>query len=633
MNSTPSASSCARRWLAPGLVVALYAVHLYSDARGRDAGSWMDPCQYYDFAALFPESARHLRDFAVPTIFPFCLAPFLKVAGPSVAGALWINILFVVILAWAVVRLCRQFEVTIPSWIVVAAVLSSPVLIGLSRELYIEWSLTAVCAWAFSLWFDWQQHPGWRRAVLFSAVFAFGFLLKTTIPIFFAGPFLVVAVRLVKEGKYRSCLGQAAAFFVPVALVVGMTCLLSPRSLRYYFSLGNTGIPIMQLIGPGPVFSAAALLYYPLDVWKTLLFLLTPFLVALPLWRTTRPALTGPTAALLWAWPAGAMLVLTLVRVKEPRHLAPCVVPLALLLARGISAIRVARIRHAVSGAVLAVSLLQYSLATFEFMDAPYYLKGSSGLNGIVEAMKNAGPLRQPYQGKSTLPDYYWRRTKNITLQGFDPNTALLLTWALQPAVVYNLDVLAENPGQFVDVPYDRFEDLFYFSAFNSYNRRCLCHHYYRTLDVQTIADNADYRLVCLKKHDSNGIEVPGFSKAAIVADDDNQIQVLAAERPSAHSYRSLYARQFLRTGRVRDPKDIAAVYFDLAVDAAIRGDLAGLNQIFAEYPLRHLLENNFPSGLRNIYWKQSDLSPLENVVQYLQRYAARMPPESGPGH
>jgi hypothetical protein len=622
-------------WLFPGLLVVVYIIGFHYDVRQRDAVSWMDPYLYHRHAAFLAGAYHGIDRFDLPTLFPFCIVPFLLFGGGSVAAGLWVNIFFLIVLCLALRRLCQQFEITISSVLVTAAVLSSPLLIGLSRELYIEFALTALCAWVFSLWIDSRRQASWWRTVLFGAMFGVGFMMKMTFPIYFAIPFLVAGLTLVKARQYAQLFRELAAFCVPVIIVMTLTYLVSRQSFAYYMNAGNTTIPIMNLIGPGAVFTAPSLFYYVCNIWKTMLFLLAPLLLLAVLWGRSRAALTDGKAALLWAWLAGPLLLLTLVEVKEPRHVAPCVVPAVLLLFRGFSAIRPPGARKAMSVVVLAASIIQYLLVTNHVVEAPYYLDRASGANEILEKIKEADPAWKQYKGGGYSQDYAheygWKRTKNIVLRGFDPNMALLLAWRFQPMIVFDLDLLKEDRRRFTDVAYNRFEDLFYFAAFNLYNRRCLCQNYSRTLDAETVLDNADYLLVCPGRKGAEGKPIPGFHPAGVIGTGAARVQVLAADKPRARTYRSIYAREFLRSGKTPGPQDLGAIYFDLAADAALSGDQEELNRIFAEYPLKHLLGEDFPAGMRNIYWIDDDTRLMQMMVGYLHAYAPQQPKTEEP--
>ena len=135
----------------------------YLDIKDRDACTWMDPSQYYHFAKALVSGARGFNDFEVPSIFPFFLAPFTAITG-TIPAALATNGVFVAILAAALHRLRGRLEIPAPSFLVSMAVLSTPLLIGLSRSLYAELALTALVAVQFVLWFETRDFS--RKAFL-----------------------------------------------------------------------------------------------------------------------------------------------------------------------------------------------------------------------------------------------------------------------------------------------------------------------------------------------------------------------------------------------------------------------------------------------------------------------------------
>ena len=610
-------------WLFLGILVVAYLIDYNHDLRWRDSFSWMDPEQYYDFAADWMNGLG-FDQIIVPSIFPIFIVPFLSVGGVSVPSALWVNALFLIVLCLAVHRLCRQLDINVPSPVVSAVILSSPLLIGLSRELYIEFALTGFSALAFALWFDYQGRPTRRRMVLFGLVYGLGFMLKMTFPVFFIGPFIVLAVSLVKNRHY-SLLGKDFALFcVPVIIAVVVMCLVFKQSSVYYLDFGNTTVPIMKFIGPLGVLSTPSLFYYVSNIWKTMLFLLTPFLVLALLWSRPWAAVTNWKTVVLWAWLIGPLILLTLVEVKEPRHVAPCVVPAVLLLFKGISTIRSTCARYAMTIAVVTVSVTQYVLVKEHAVAAPYYLDRASGAKAITETMVKADPRLEPHQASSILTNelyqYCWMRTKNIVLQGFDPNMALLLAWHFRPSAVYDLDQLKEERRGSKDFAYDRFENLYFFTAFNLYNRRCLKRNYYHTLDADTVLTNADYILISERRGDAGSSQASGFHSAGTIRTSGTAVQVLVANTPSVRSYRSIYAREFLSSGKTFPPEDYTAIYFDLTMDAFLRQDFPEVNKLLKEYPL----ERGLDSDMRKIYWIKEDTQLKDIVVDSLHSYVAQ---------
>jgi hypothetical protein len=623
---TPVASATGRiagitPWIFLGLVIVLFVIDFAHDVHGRDALSWMDPYQYYYFAADLVEGHRGFNQFEIPSIFPFFIVPFLA-GGVSVAAGLWVNVFFLLVLCFAVHRLCRQFEIAVPSALVCAAVLASPLLIGLSRELYIEFALTAVCALVFAQWIDARRptHRVWHQ-VLFGALFGLGVLLKTTFPLFFVVPFLVVAVPMARSRQYARLGRELAAFVLPWGVAVGLTYVVFTRSFAYYLSAGNTSIPILKLVGPQKVLSASSLFYYVSVLWRTgLLLLALPLILAL-IWRGSRRALLDRKATLLWAWLVGPVALFSLAAVKEPRHVAPCVVPAMLLLFRGISSLQPVGVRRAACAGVLAIGLTQYLLVTHHAVDTPYFLDRPARVEEVLRTMQRADPGKDRYRDRGgQFNELWWMYTKNIALEGFEPNMALLFGWRLHPAVVCDLDLLREDRGRTGASRHDRFEDLYFLTVFDIYNRRCLWRTYNRTLDADTVLNNADYVLVSGKGNDAPNLEARGYRSAGVVGTGSSRVQVWAAETPRPRSYRSIYARSFLGSGRPLAPEDRAAIYFELAMNAILRRDLPEVDRILAEYPP----EPGREARRRSIYWTGSDKQLEETAAAALKSYVAQ---------
>jgi 4-amino-4-deoxy-L-arabinose transferase-like glycosyltransferase len=620
----PTAWARFAPWALLGLVALLFVVDFAHDVHGRDAFSWMDPYQYYYFAADLVQGHRAFNQFEIPSIFPFAIAPFL-LGGVSVPAGLWVNVFFLLVLCLAIHRLSRQLAIAVPSALVCAAVLASPLLIGLSRELYIEFALTAVCALVFAQWIDARRPTGLRHQALFGALFGLGVLLKTTFPLFFVAPFLVIALPLARSRQYARLGRELAAFVVPWVVVVGLTYLVFTRSFTYYLSLGNTSIPIMKLIGPQGASAASSLFYYISVLWRTVLFLLAPPLVLALVWPGSRRALLDRKAALLWAWLVGPLVLFSLEAVKEPRHIAPCVVPAVLLLFRGVSALKPGGARRAACAGVLAISLGQYLLVTHHALATPYFLDRPSRVEEILRTMQRADAGKDRYRdGNGQFNELWWLYTKNVALRGFEPNMALLLAWRFHPAVVYDLDLLREDGGRSRANRDARFEDLYFLTAFDLYNRRCLWRTYYRTLDADTVVSNADYVLVCGTRDDARDLQTRQYRSTGVVGTGSSRVQVWVTETPRTRSYRTIYARGFLRSGRTLAPEDRAAVYFDLAMNAILRRDLPEVDRILAEHPLE--------PGRRNIYWTGSDKMLEQTAAAGLKSYIAQRRPPPGPG-
>lgn len=571
--------------------MAAYAVSFLADIRGRDAFTWMDPAQYFSFACDLLTGQRPVNGFELPSLFPFIVSVPLAIY-PSLSSALMVNLIAAFILLFAVRSLCRQMDIP---WspIVAACMLSSPLWIGLSRELYAEFTLCAIVALQFVLWFRSESFTRRRDTIEFAILFAAGFLTKMTYPIYFAGPFLVEGFFLLKQRNIRGLIRCAAAVVLPVLAALPIACLLFSGGLSYYTSLGNTLIPAMPLIGSRAAFPDS-ILYYPMQIWKTLLFLLSPLLL-IPVVKFSGDR----TRAILWAWFIVPLAILFLEGVKEPRHIAPCVIPAVLLIFAGISSVRRPLMRQALCALAFVLSATQYELVMHHRKEVPYYLDRPSMAFDILDAMIKTDPERNRYEDDSgRVNKLRWTYSRNIALTGFDSNMALLYAWQFNPAVVYDLDLFEQAPNQAGWEMPESFEDLYLLTAFSLYNRRCLWPRYYWTLDRATVLSNADFVLAgCgspeeLVRHD------PGHVFVKTLSSGDRTVHILRAASMPRPSYRSLYAHVMLAKSSPTD-EDRAAIFYELSMNAILRGDFAELEAVKKE--LGPQLKPTAPR--RNIYW------------------------------
>jgi len=601
------------------LFLAAYVLDFARDIAERDCFSWMDPEQYYSFAlSIVEEGAAPARGFDVASAFPFFVAPFLALGGKTIPAALATNILFALLLAFAVAALARAVGIRSPSAVPVLLVLGSPLLIGLSRELYVEFALTALVAIGYVLWF---RAEGLRRrglAVLLALFFVLGLLVKMTFLLFFAGPFALEAARAFRSRDARRLASLAAVFFLPAIAVFAGIRIFFPDSFAYYASLGNTRIPIMRLIGPPDLFSLESLAYAFVQTARLGLGLLSVFLI-LPVRHRKRLFDPGDPAGdrfrVLALWLLVPLVLFTFQVVKEPRHAAPVAVPAGLLILGAIERMRRPRARSVLLAAALLASMGQYLALTRGAVFCPYRLTGALDPRGVEEAMVRADPERGPMQTPDGRLDINrWRFTRSLALAGFDRNEALALAWRFGPAVVYDLDLPQWTGGS--EKAYERFEDLFYFSALNIYNARAGWPRFFFTLNREAVVRHADF---ILARMDEEGARA-SFEGAEVVgsAGANGSIVLLAPREPSPFSYRDLYAREFLNRALPKDPKELNTIYFSLFM-----GDrLAGKNS-----PAGALLEGFPPSfrpgrERRNIFWIARD-GPLQAFAE--RQYGAHL--------
>ena len=590
--------------------LSLYVAEFFSKIRRQDAFTWMDPYQYYAFARDFASGIRVFNQFELPSIFPFFIVPFLKVS-PAITSALCANMFFLAMLLLAGYFLCVRFNMG--KWYYVTAVLflCSPLIIGLSHSLYAELALSAIVAWQFVLWFKSGHFRNPWSTTLFVLVFCVGIMTKSTYPVFFIGPFFLEAALLFSKKDLRGLLWLSGIFLGPVAAVILFQKLVFPNSFEYYVTGFYTHMPIMSLIGPSKVSWVASIGYYFANTWKTMLFLLTPFLV-LPL----LPRYRKKDDLYLWMWLLVSLAVLTVPQVKEPRHVAPAVFAAAMLVVLGVSRIQPSVVRAIMAVLVVFLSVFQYFLVTRHLRSAPYLLDRPSCQNEILEAMVSVDAKKNFYtDSNGNFDNARWKFTKNFAITGYDPPMALALTWNLSPGVTYDIDFMKDPRAKPSRYGFDNFEDLFFLESFNSYNRQCLWNSNYITLDYRTVLDNADYLIAGeASPRDLNGL-FPAYRLVQQWKTGKGTVRLLQATSPSKVSYRTLYARRYLAQGKL-NPETYAAVYLDLVMNASLRRDSAQIVALQKELipRLDHM------SKPKNIYWVRDRAALIAQMNSYLNK-------------
>ncbi len=572
-----------------GLLLLGLAAHLGADVWPRDAFSWMDPEQYYHWAGRIASGGATLRGFPVASIYPLLLAPALAVCG-SIGFALATNAIWLFFMAWGVYSLCRHIPLTIPAPVVLATMVSSPLLLGLSRELYLEFGLTALVTLTYAAWFARRRPPGRTGFDFFPVLFGLGFALKMTWPVFFVGPVLATLVRAIRTRDGRQCLWLAGAVLAPPAVVVGLFWLLNPAGFAYYMSAGNTALRSMRLLGPPDVISSASALYYPAAFGRYGLFLLAPFF----LWLAVRASLPDRAVSKtdreivgdLWLWLIVPIALLTLQVVKEPRHIAPCVVPAVLLLFKGLDRLRARATRVIVSGVVLTLAATQYALTASRAVYAPYYLNRSLNIEALKQVLFENMPGREPYVDEAGVIDVpRWLFTRSLLISGFPPNESLALVWAFRPGIVMDMENFTRPHIEYA-TGYEEFMELFSLAGANAYNRRCGWNGCYRTLDRDQAARGADALILFSAPGIKPSMKRDGFSCATTVPlADGSAMSVYLPARAPSESFRQTYAKTFLKENPGASDLELNTVYYALLLQQYLRTGSTALDISSAGLP------------------------------------------------
>ena len=418
-------------WLIATLAfLSIYIAEFIVKINRQDAFTWMDPYQYYAFARDFAFGIRGWNQFELPSIFPYFIVPFLRVS-PTIPSALCANIAFWGMLLVAGYFLCVHFNIGKWYYITVISFLCSPLIIGLSHSLYPELALSAFVAWQYVAWFKSDHFRNPWSTILFVPLLCVGTMTKATYPVFFIGPFFLEAALLLRRKSIPGLLRLSGIFLGPIVVVVLIQKFVFPNSFEYYSTGFYTTLPIMSLIGPSKVSWAASLGYYFAHIWKTMLFLLTPFLV-FPL----LPHLRKKKDLYLWLWFLASLAVLTVPAVKEPRHVAPAVFPALMLIVLGVSRIKNPISRTVIMAFVVLLSVAQYCLVSRDIRKTPYLLDQPSLHNEMLASMVSVDPERNSFiDPLGNFDSAGWKFTKNFAITGYDPPMALALAWNLSPAL------------------------------------------------------------------------------------------------------------------------------------------------------------------------------------------------------
>lgn len=589
-------------WVGFGLLIAAFALDFHLDTRERDLFSWMDPYQHYEFSLGVLEGTTSFDAFEIPSIFPFFVLPFLAL-DPSIPGSLWVQFAGMLVMLFGVHRLCCELEIRTPSPLVALLLLSSPILIGLARTLYVEFTLTALASIVFLLWLRLLRSMDRRAALAFAIAMGVAFMTKITFPLFMVGPVAGAVVARLAERRTREAVALAMAAIVPIAGAILIHIAVFPPSLGYYINLVSTARPFMFLMGPPDTASWASATYYFVEVGRSFLFLLTP-LLAIPVLSALRGVagfrwslLASPRAG-LWLWLVGPLVLLIAHPLKEPRHAAACVVPAVLLIVLGIEALPRRGVRAALTTMALTLAGVQFTAVTRGWIEKPYFLDGPlhyEELRSRMMAASRDGPYRHT---PPELKRLHWSYDQNVAIVGFPANEALALTWQGFPGVAFDLETY-EDPARLDDRIADQaFEDLFFLAGINTYNRRCGWWHYHRMLSRETVLANADFLIVNAGDRDELARRFPQHALFASIEREGGPIQLLQAKRATT-PYRALYARRFLERNPSLPPQEVRTVAEELLISSVLAGNASRIRSLQREFPVLR-----DPSvAARNIYW------------------------------
>jgi hypothetical protein len=522
----------------------------------------------------------------------------------SIPSALFINLVSLVVLLVAIGALVRELGIRVSPAVVAIWLVSSPLLLGLSRSLYVELTSTALVAWALLLWLRVLRRGERRDALLFGGLMFVGTLTKTTFALFLLPLVAVASLERVIARRPRDALWLLGTGVVPLLAVVLVQATVFPGSFGYLLSAGNTALPIAYLIGPHEALSWAGATYYLVEITKSLLFLLSPFLLlaASDAWRRRDACRwTAPCSprTMLWLQLVAPALLFVVPPVKEPRHLLPAVVPAVLLIALGIDAVRDPRWRRALQGTALVLAGGQLFAVGAHWIHAPYFLDRPLRIDALEHTLLGAVPAERYVRTPVDVRPLHWRYDQSLVLAGFPPSEALALAWWAFPGVVHDLDSAGEEPGRCTQRAPERFEDLFVLSAFNVYNRRSGWRHCHDTLDPGAAVAHADFVILGPGFEGDPASRFPEHRPLATIPRRGGDLRVLQRGTAARPHFRTLFAERFLREHPGLPPAERAVIARSLLLTAVLRGERAEVEAVIRRFPVlrrRDVVE-------RNIYW------------------------------
>lgn len=598
--------------IVPITFFILYFVIFFKGIIHQDSFTWMDPYQYYGFALDFANGTRTFNKFELPSIFPFFIVPFLKIS-PTITFSLLGNTVFIALIAFAGYYLCVYFDIKKWVYAIIIPFMCSPLIIGLSHSLYPELALSALVAWQYVFWFKCDHFQNRNLIIAFVLLFCMGMMTKSTYPIFFIGPAIVEAAHFIKNKAILGLCTLVSIFLTPIAIVILIQKFVFPNSFEYYTSGFYTHLPIMPLIGPSKISVIDSITYYFTNIWKTMLLFVTPFLI-IPLLSNGK----SRKDFYLWAWFIVSLAVLSIPQVKEPRHVAPVILPALLLIVLGISRIKQVALKILITSLLLFLSIIQYVLITSHLLNIPYLIDRPSYQDELVKAMVDNDNNKDIYiDSKGNFDFSHWKFTRNFVITGYDPAMALSLTWNLGPGVVYDIDFMKDPQAKKSRYGFNNFEDLYFLEAFNTYNRQCLYKTTYESLDSATVIENADF-LIAGEETSSSKLE-SFYNKFHMVHQwktEKGTVSLLKANNPSLNTYRTIYGRAYLSNGKM-NPETFSAIYFDLLMNVALRHDATAIVDLQKELQ-PHL---NSMAKPKNIYWIRNRIELIDKMNLFLSRH------------
>jgi hypothetical protein len=297
-----------------------------------------------------------------PPLFQTAIAAAWAVFGRTIAVSRFVNLAAVAILLAATYGIGKR--ILSPFAAVAAAAIASsyPLMLWLSREILIDYSLSAMVALSMWALLRTNEFSDRKRSVIFGLICGLGMLTKWTFPFFVMGPAVWLARR-----NWRN----AALSIIVAAGIAGYWYVPEGASLHEFFKINSAGGIIEsdpRLISwQAVIFYIRALEGYQLFLPLFVLFLIGGVLLA----RRFNPAWLPIILWIVGGW-AGMMLFQN----KDPRYTAPLLPAIAL-----ITAITVDR-KPVILYPLLAFLMFQHVLVSFGMKSLPETIVLAQGARG-----------------------------------------------------------------------------------------------------------------------------------------------------------------------------------------------------------------------------------------------------------
>lgn len=324
-------------------------------------------------------------DLARPPLVPALAVPAYLLFGRSADGALVVNLLAFIMLILVVYGLGARLASPWVGLLAAFFVSTYPGIYGLSRLFYLDFFNTALVAAALYLIVRTTSFSRIGPSVALGAVIGLGLLCRAFFPVFVIAPLVVCVYSARKESRSGMWTGEdhglsfranAGLVLLLSAAVAGPWYLvnlvpLARRSLSAAFGAEAVGY------GPSEPLSPRAILSYLIifiDVHTTL-FGMILFLLATALLLVKRPVLlsqvfvrnakTSHGVYFLLSSVLPPLMVFSVLPSQDPKNIAPVLPAVAVISSWGVSLLGSDRLKKALIGFAVVVSLLQFCLGTY----------------------------------------------------------------------------------------------------------------------------------------------------------------------------------------------------------------------------------------------------------------------------